>query len=219
MSIANLDESLISRLIDNGIDSVSKLIKINVSDLLKLDGFKDKLANKIYENINNSIINVDLSVVMTASNIFGQGLGDKKLKMIVSNLPNIMDLKFTKASLKEKIKSIDGFEEKTALQFVDNFDKFKQFMKSNPKIKVKKISKSKKNGKFSKMSFVFTGFRDKNLEELIQSEGGDIKSVVSSNTSFVITNDENSSSSKITKAKDLKIKILNIEEFKKKFSL
>lgn len=69
------------------------------------------------------------------------------------------------------------------------------------------------------MSFVFTGFRDKGLEELIENEGGDIKSVVSSNTSFVITNDKNSSSSKITKAKDLNIKILNLEEFKKKFFL
>ena len=92
-------------------------------------------------------------------------------------------------------------------------------MKSNPKIKLKKISKSKKGKKFSNMSFVFTGFRDKSLEELIQNEGGDIKSVVSSNTSFVITNDKNSSSSKITKAKDLNIKILNLEEFKKKFFL
>ena len=69
------------------------------------------------------------------------------------------------------------------------------------------------------MSFVFTGFRDKSLEELIQREGGDIKSVVSSNTSFVITNDKESSSSKITKAKDLNIEILNLEEFKKKFSV
>ena len=92
-------------------------------------------------------------------------------------------------------------------------------MKSNPKIKIKKISKSKKGGKFSNMSFVFTGFRDKNLEELIQNEGGDIKSVVSSNTSFVITNDKESNSSKITKANDLNIKILSLEEFKKKFSL
>lgn len=219
MSIANLDESLINKLVDNGIDSISKLIKINISDLLKLDGFKDKLANKIYENINNGISNVDLSVVMTASNIFGHGLGDKKLKTIVLNIPNIMDLKFTKSSLKERIKGIDGFEEKTALQFVENFDKFKQFMKSNPKIKIKKISKSKKGGKFSNMSFVFTGFRDKNLEELIQNEGGDVKSVVSSNTSFVITNDKESNSSKITKANDLNIKILSLEEFKKKFSL
>ena len=219
MSIANLDESLISKLVDNGIDSISKLIKISINDLLKLEGFKDKLANKIYENINNGISNVDLSVVMTASNIFGHGLGDKKLKTIVLNIPNIMDLKFTKSSLKERIKGIDGFEEKTALQFVENFDKFKQFMKSNPKIKVKKISKGKKGGKFSNMSFVFTGFRDKNLEELIQNEGGDIKSVVSSNTSFVITNDKESNSSKITKANDLNIKILSLEEFKKKFSL
>lgn len=219
MSIANLDESLISKLVDNGIDSVSKLIKISVNDLLKLEGFKDKLANKIYENINNGISNVELSVVMTASNIFGHGLGDKKLKTIVSNIPNIMELKFKKASLKERIKSIDGFEEKTASQFVDNFDKFKEFLKSNPKIKVKKISKTKKNGKFSNMTIVFTGFRDKVLEELIQNEGGDIKSVVSSNTTFVITNDKNSSSSKITKAKDLNIKVLNLEEFKKRFSL
>ena len=87
-----------------------------INDLLKLEGFKDKLANKIYENINNGISNVDLSVVMTASNIFGHGLGDKKLKTIVLNIPNIMDLKFTKSSLKERIKGIDGFEEKTALQ-------------------------------------------------------------------------------------------------------
>ena len=51
-------------------------------DFLKIDGFKEKMANKIYDNIQSMIVDADMGTVMTASNIFGHGLGDKKLALI-----------------------------------------------------------------------------------------------------------------------------------------
>ena len=37
----------------------------------------------------------------------------------------------------DKIIEIDGFDTKTATQFVDNIDKFKDFLNTNKKIKIK----------------------------------------------------------------------------------
>ena len=93
---------------------------------------------------------------------------------------------------------IDGFDIKTATQFVDNIDKFKDFLLKNKNIKVY-TKKIKKNGKFTNKKFVFTGFRDKSLEELIEKEGGLITNSVSENTDFLLTNDLSSKSSKIKK--------------------
>jgi DNA ligase (NAD+) len=157
---------------------------------------------------------------MTASNLFGHGLGSRKLSLIINNNPNILQLKLSKQKFIDKIIEIDGFDTKTATQFVENIDKFKQFLNINKKIKVKIIKKTtKKNGNFKDKKIVFTGFRDKELEALIETEGGKLSTSVSSNTDYLVTNDKNSASSKVTKAKDLGIEIFLKDEFIKKFKI
>ena len=62
---------------------------------------------------------------------------------------------------------------------------------------------------------VFTGFRDKELEEKIVESGGQIKSSVSSNTTILVCKDEsvkNGDSGKIKDAKKKKIKIITKDE-------
>ena len=74
--------------------------------------------------------------------------------------------------------------------------------------KIEKISESLKNKKF-----VFSGFRDKNLENEIIKRGGKITTSVSSNTSGLIVIDKESSSSKIKKAEEFNIPVYLKEEF------
>ena len=66
---------------------------------------------------------------------------------------------------------------------------------------------------------VFTGFRDKQLEQLIESEGGKLSSAVSGNTDYVVTVDKDADSSKLNKARDLNIEIFTKIEFVNKFKL
>ena len=55
--------------------------------------------------------------------------------------------------------------------------------------------------------------RDANLEEKIKIEGGTVVSGVSKKTTHLIVKDVNASSGKINKAKELGVKVINIEDF------
>lgn len=215
MNIKNLDESLIKKMIDVDIDSVPKIINVTKTKLLEIEGFKDKMATKIHKNIKESIKDVELSQVMTASNLFGHGLGEKKLKKIIDNIPDILNVKLPKDEFIERIIEIDGFDTKTSTQFVKNLEKFKKFIKENKNIKYK--IETKKGSKFEDLKIVFTGFRDKDLEKVINENGGNVTNTISSNTSYLIIKDKDSESKKIEDAKTKKVKILTIDEFKKLF--
>ena len=136
-----VDESIVKKMIDVGLDNINSIINASVDDLMKIEGFQKKMATKIYTNIQKAIEDVELSKVMTASNLFGHGLGSKKLSLIINKNPNILQLKLSKQAFIDKIIEIDGFDTKTATQFVDNIDKFKDFLNKNKKFKIKIIKR------------------------------------------------------------------------------
>ena len=210
--VKGIDAKLVKKLVDNNINTINKLLKIKLDDLIKIEGFQETLAKKIFINIHNSIINVEIARIMTASNLFGAGFGIKKFNLILDKYPNILKLDKIKKELLEMIIEIDGFQEKTAKKFVDNLDKFKNFLNDNPNIKIKN-TKKKKGNKLEGKTIVFSGFRDKELEEKIIIEGGKVTTTITSNTDILIVKDINDNSSKIKKAKELGIKIISKDKF------
>ena len=215
MKIKNVDEAIIKKMIDIGLDSINKIITASNDDFLEIDGFKDKMATKIYGNIQEAINDVDISTLMAASNIFGHGLGERKLKLIIDEYPDIFSKKYTNNKLIEMIIGIDGFENKTATKFIEGYNEFKKFLKENKKIKIKVVKKNTKKtkGKLIDKKIVFTGFRDKLLEKFVEEEGGTLSSSVSSNTDYLVTSDKSSGSSKIIAAEKHNVNILSKEEF------
>ena len=121
-----------------------------------------------------------------------------------------------------KITNIEGFSDKTALKVIKNIDKANDFLKSidkfvtykqnkqtsSPTIEFKGVGKSLNN-----MSFLFSGFRDKNLEAEIVERGGEIAGSVNKNLSVLVVLDKTKLSGKIDKAKKFGILILEKEEF------
>ena len=164
---------------------------------------------------------VDLETIMGASNKFGRGVGVRKSKTVLDVYPNILKdyKKWSNEEFIEKIKGISGWDSKTSTEFVDKFDDFSKFYKSIEKfVKLKKKTKTVKNGKMSGKNIVMTGFRDKELAEKIVSNGGKVVNSISKNTDYLIVKDEeskNSKSSKIVKAEKLKVSILTKEDFEK----
>lgn len=90
------------------------------------------------------------------------------------------------------------------------------FVKTNEIISKSDTSKnSNTSNNLSGKSFVFTGFRDKVLEEFIASKGGKVTTGVSKSTAAVIVGGvKGTGSAKETKAKEYSIPIYSIEEFK-----
>jgi len=64
------------------------------------------------------------------------------------------------------------------------------------------------------MKFVFTGFRNEDLEKYIKTNGGTVSTSVSKLTTAVIRKDDSDKTSgKVKKAEELNIRIINLNDF------
>jgi NAD-dependent DNA ligase len=227
MDIANLSEGLITNFVENNIDDIFKIINVTKKELSELDGFKEKLVNKIFDNIQTAMENATLVQFMNATNIFGHNFGHKRLEKVFIKYGNNF-IKFMKEHTKEEITKeiikIDGFDEITSNQFSEYIHEFIKVFEKIPKKYQKNIidnSEIKKvSEKFKGKKFVFSGFRNKEWEEYIFINGGELVSSISKNTSYLITTKkdlEEGNNSKVVKAKELGVEIVTKEDFEKKF--
>lgn len=225
-----LSEGILTKLVDNGYDSIGEILGANEEDLYDIEGLGKKSITKIYKEIENKIDSVNLYTFMAATHLFGRGMGERKLKEIIKVYPNIIHDEWSKKELTQKINNIDGFSDIMTSKFVDNLEQFKKFCKDLQKIyDISHIIKRKefkklplgdlnKFSKFNKLTVVFTGVRDKELHELIESNGGKVSSSVSKNTDIVIhAENPDTTNAKYEKALELNIKLMSLRQFKKTY--
>ena len=227
MEFKGISVGIVKQMYEADINTIKKFVNITKEELLKVDGIKEKKANNIVESIENTLKDLDCLKLMMASNTFGRGFAIKKIKLIMDN---IEDKEFKNKPTIEDLIKIKGIEKKTAEKFINNIDNYIKFLKetkikcnfedkSQEKSQDKSQEKSqdKSKNKFENMNVVFTGVRDKELEKKIENGGGNVKSGVTKSVNYLIVKDKDSKSSKVEKAKELKIKIITLEEFNKKF--
>ena len=211
-----LGEKNVEKLINAGLNTIVKILSADKSMFLKVDGFKEKSANNLVLAIKSAMTNIPLAKFMAASNKLGPGLGQERMKSVLSIYPNILIdyKKWSKTDFINKIKSINGWEDKTAKLLVSNFENFINFydsVKEYITIETVKNSITKASGVFTDKTIVFTSFRDKDLQSKIEIQGGKISSSISKNTDYLIVKDKSvleSPTDKIIKAISLDIKIL-----------
>ena len=223
LDMKGVGPGIVSKLVDAKIDTIPKLMNVNASDLLKIDGFQKKSAEKVASTIavcKNTVLCSDL---MAASNIFGRGFGNSKIKLIIRAYPNILKREIpTVAQLLE----IEGIGPETAPLFISNLPKFFKLIdaigipcrdsttkEASPKVNSaspKQGPPSKPHIDFKNQTVVFTGVRNKDLEKIIEDAGGKVSSSISKNTTLVITKDVHESNAKLIKARELGIQIISI---------
>jgi len=223
IGVDGLSSGNVSRIIKAGFITVPQILKMTKDELLQVDGFQEKTAVKIYNGMKEKIESSSLVTIMSASNIFGRGFSEKRLELIMESYPSVLLSKESNTQKISKISSIKGMAGKTAESFVEGIPKFIQFIKETGLIK--KLSQTQPNEKkmideshplFGK-TIVITGFRDTPLQEEIISKGGKIGSSVSKNTFLVIVKDLEDDTGKATEARKLKIPLMLLGEFKKKY--
>ena len=153
----NLSDGIITKLYNNNFNSIKKIINMKVEDYLKIEGFKSKLSEKIYNNIKESLFRCTIIDLMNASNVFGRGFSFKKLELIYNSYPHILEMNISD-NLKDKIKSINGFSEKTAEQFITNLNNFKKFM-NDLNINISDKLPTEKYIPINRKNIILTGFR------------------------------------------------------------
>ena len=126
--------------------------------------------------------------------------------------------KWSKKEFIDKIKELEGWEDKTSSVLVNNFDEFIKFynkIKSYITLEKKiEIKQSKLTG----LTIVLSGFRDNDLQEKLESIGVKISSSVSKNTDYLVVKDQetiNEGTGKVQKAQDVGVKIITKEQLVK----
>ena len=223
LGVKHISDSITKKLVDNGIDDIIKIVSVTKNDLKGIEGFQNRMVDKIFDNITDRLATVTLLEFMNASNIFGHGIGEKKLKKILNVYPNIME----EEDVFDLVMDIEGFDTITATQFADNLPEFIALFNKLPKSLQTQLKKSTKqnttkNGNFKDMKVVFSGFRNKEWEKTIESEGGQVVSTVSKNTTLLVAKEEDiekGTNAKIKKAIDLGIEVMNPEDFEEKYRM
>jgi DNA ligase (NAD+) len=223
LEVDGLGPGNVKKIIKAGYESVAQIIGMSQEDFLKVNGFKQKMAEKVYTSIHNKINASSLPTLMAVSNIFGRGFGERKIVPILEKYPDILISTDTDEEKIIKVKSIRGIEQKTAERFVNNIPKFMEFIKvAKLEGKLKdvpdKISVDESSPLYNK-SIIITGFRDKELSQILKKVGAKESSAVSKNTFAVIVKSHDEETSKVNTAKELNIPIYTVTEFKTKYNL
>jgi DNA ligase (NAD+) len=215
LGIKQLGERNVAKIYSSGLDTLLKIISATQEDFTHVEGFGDKMAEKVYTNIQNGLQNVSLSTVLGASGVFGFGLGQKKITALLVDFPDILSVykKLSKEDLLVRILEIEGFSDKSAQKIVENVewaDRFITALKHFATFKTVAVE----GDNLKNMKIVFTGFRDKVLEEEVEKRGGKIVSSVSKNTTILVVSAlSKNPSGKLKKALDLGVKVVTKEEF------
>ena len=118
----------------------------------------------------------------------------------------------------EKLITIDGVEEKTANQIIDNWKDLQLNLKWIKKyFKINSIKKTSKTNLVN-INWVLTGFRDKDIENKIINLGGKVSNSISKNTHVLVVKDStviDNPTSKVNKAKELGVKIIQKKDVDK----
>ena len=224
IGVEGLSSGNISRIIQSGYDTIPKILKMNVHELLEVDGFKEKTANKLYNGIKDKIETANLITIMSSSNIFGRGFSEKKMELIIDSYPNVLLSKETNAQKISKITEIKGMAKKTAETFVERIPYFIHFIKETQL--VKKLVQENANKKtvnnshplFGK-TIVMTGFRDSKLQDALKNVGAKHGTSVSKNTFIVLVKDniDSDDTGKANDAKKLGVPLMTHTDFVNKY--
>ena len=198
----NVGEGVVTQLWDAGYKTIRDVLNITVDQLESIDRFGKRKAKIVFDSIKKSITGIQLSKLQHASGIFS-GLGSKKLALLehFDGKPTI-----------DQVMEVEGFAEISAKNFVENYDKFLIFVEGLPVQIEQKVEVVLAGTDLVGKTFVFTGVRRKDLEEVIVSRGGLIGGSVSKNTTYLVMKSKGSGSSKETKAISLGVVILTVEE-------
>jgi NAD-dependent DNA ligase len=221
IGVEGLSSGNIARIVQSGYDTVPKIIKMTVDDLLKVDGFKIKTATKIHDGIKEKLGVASLVAIMSASNVFGRGFSDKKLELVMDSYPNVLLSKESVSDKVKKIAAMKGMATKTAEAFVEKIPNFIQFInESGLDNKLQQVSvkphKDESHPLFGK-TIVMTGFRDNSIQDALKSVGAKLGSSVSKNTFVVLVKDKEDDTGKVGEAKKLNVPIMTPEEFRQQY--
>lgn len=219
MNIDGLSESTLEKFISKGfVKDYVDLFHLDryQQDIQDMEGFGEKSYKKLINSV-EAARESSLPRLIYSLGISGIGLANAKLlcKAFHNDVEALL-----KATVSD-VMAVDGMGEVLAKAFVDYFadpDNVKRLRDLLKEIRIPEEEGEQAPQIFEGKNFVITGsvkhFANRGeLKELIESLGGKVTGSVTSKTTYLISNDVTSASSKNKKANELKVPIISEEEF------
>ena len=220
MGFENFSEGSIRAICEYyGIYNLVKFVKLFDWELISVPGIGDETVNSYRSQMNEILYahpaKISLAKLMDASDCF-DGVGEKKANAIIENLSDhemsvVFDPQVSVSSI-QFLGRIKGISVATINSIAYGM---REFLKISSELCVNfyvREAKKPSSSELSYLSVCFTGVRDADLQKHIEDNGGRIVSSVSKNTTHLVVDDLNTSSSKAKKAKELDIKLLTIKQ-------
>lgn len=212
-NIDGLGEKVVEQLLNEGlIKNSADLFILQTGDLEPLERFAEKSASNLITAIENS------KKINLARFIYALGInhvGEETAIRLANHFVSLEKIKNAKIEDLEKVNDVGIKVAESIFSFFSDDDNQKLIQELFKNGVVIKKDDFKKENKLSGKTFVITGsfenFSRDEIKEKIRNLGGQNSSSVSKKTDFVLAGDE--PGSKVTKAKELNIKIISEEEF------
>lgn len=226
LEVDGLSGGNVKRIMKAGFDSIPKILKMSKSDFEKVEGFKQKMVDKIYDGIKEKIGQATLLDIMSASNQFGRGIGERKIKPILEAYPNILTMNETTEQKNEMLKKIKGIGPENAKSFSENIPAFLTFLKlcdleyklTNRMPKEKslenKIQLIDTNNPLYGKKIVMTKVRGKEIIDYIKRKGAILEDTMKKDVYLLIVKSRDDVSNKMKYAEENGIPIMTVEEFR-----
>lgn len=208
MNIDGLGSSIIEQLVDSKkVQKFVDIYRLSKDDLLGLEGFKDKKAEKILSAIEASK-NTTLDRVIYA---LGIPLVGKKASTLICKHFNY-DLDKVLGATVEEMSGIEGVGEKIAKAASDYFSAHKSAIEElasqmNLHVEAEEIEESDYTGKTCVVTGSFEGHSRSEIEDRLKKLGAKVSGSVSKKTDILFAGE--AAGSKLQKATDLGITIKN----------
>ncbi len=207
------EKLMLKPLFDIGkIKTIADLYNLSISDLTQFKGVSEKSAKKALDNL-FAVTEVPLAKFIGGFAI--ENIGEDLTQRIVDAGFDTLD-EIKDASI-YKLSQVEGFAEKTAQQLLEGVSKLYPDMKALLDTKKIKIQEKAQIMKLKGLSFCFTGklntIKRADAEQLVKDLGGQPKSSVVSNLSYLVTNSTDPTAKYIKAQNQENTKIITEEDF------
>lgn len=233
IGVPRLREKTIEKLWDSGFKTIKSITNAKPADFIKIKGIGKKTSESHFKNIHEVMRRTRLDRYIPASTVLNLGIGRKLVKQLMRYHPSILEDEPDVIRRILKKKEIPGFGPKRIENLAENVPKFREFLydlnredieyaMKQDALRRENIKSGKINIKIRGKVFVTTGFyghMDLDIGDYIYDNLGNFSDTVTSMTEAVIAANLLDVSKKMTEAQNLKVPVLSMEEFLKKYDI
>jgi NAD-dependent DNA ligase len=220
LDIGNCGEGTIDKLHEAGIHTIPQFLALTPAFFKekKVAGIGPATATKLVGNIADAKGKATIAQWAVGSGIFGRGMGVKRLTPAFAlALPTLQPSE----ELVARVADLPGWSKDSASSFVQHLPEYKAFLDSvglpAPNAVIRPPSPPLRvptSTRFTDLVVLFTGFRDKNLEEVLVREGGTVADTFNKKVNLLLIKDASVNNEKVKKARASGIKVMTAEEFR-----